>query len=76
MNVIVLGVIELAKQEKKPGESLDSVLRKFKRKVKNEGTLQELRSREYFEKPSEEKKRKKKAARQRTRQQQRAEELY
>ena len=66
----------MAKQEKKPGESIDSVLRKFKRKLKNEGTLQELRSREYFEKPSDEKKRKAKAAKQRTRQQQRADELY
>ncbi|RAP38190.1 30S ribosomal protein S21 [Candidatus Marinamargulisbacteria bacterium SCGC AAA071-K20] len=65
----------MAKQEKRPGESIDSVLRKFKRKLKNEGTLQELRSREYFEKPSEEKKRKEKAAKQRTRQQQRADEL-
>ena len=66
----------MAKQEKRPGESIDSVLRKFKRKLKNEGTLQELRSREYFEKPSEEKKRKVKAAKQRTRQQQRADELF
>ena len=62
-------------QEKKPGESIDSVLRKFKRKVKNAGILQDLRKREYFEKPSEEKKRKEKAAQRRTRQQQRAEEL-
>ena len=66
----------MAKQEKRPGESIDSVLRKFKRKLKNEGTLQELRSREYFEKPSEEKKRKVKAAKQMTRQQQRADELF
>lgn len=65
----------MAKQEKKPGESIDSVLRKFKRKLKNEGTLQELRKREYFEKPSEQKKRKHKAAVRRTRMQQRSEEL-
>ena len=65
----------MAKQEKRPGESIDSVLRKFKRKVKNEGTLQELRKREYFEKPSEEKKRRKKAAERRTRMQQMADEL-
>ncbi len=62
-------------QEKKPGESIDSVLRKFKRKVKNSGILQDLRKREYFEKPSEEKKRKEKAAKRRTKQQQQAEEL-
>ena len=61
----------MAKQEKRPGESIDSVLRKFKRKMKNEGTLQELRSREFFEKPSEKKKRLEEAAVRRTRQQQR-----
>ncbi len=65
----------MAKQEKRPGESIDSVLRKFKRKVKNEGTLLELRKREYFEKPSEEKKRRKKAAERRTKIQQVADEL-
>ncbi len=65
----------MAKQEKKPGESIDSVLRKFKRKIKNEGVLQELRKREFFEKPSEIKKRKAKAAKRRTILQQRAEEL-
>ena len=56
----------MAKQEKRPGESIDSVLKKFKRKLKNEGTLQELRKREYFEKPCETKKRKAKAAERRT----------
>ncbi len=65
----------MAKQEKKPGESIDSVLRKFKRKIKNEGILQELRKREFFEKPSELRKRKAKAAKRRTLLQQKADEL-
>jgi small subunit ribosomal protein S21 len=65
----------MAKQDKKPGESIDSVLRKFKRKIKNEGVLQELRKREFFEKPSEVRKRKAKAAKRRTLLQQRSEEL-
>ena len=65
----------MVKQEKRPGESIDSVLRKFKKKIKEEGILNELRKREYFEKPSEERKRKEKAAVRRTRQQQRADEL-
>ncbi len=65
----------MAKQEKKPGESIDSVLRKFKRKIKNEGILQELRKREYYEKPSELRKRKAKAAVRRNVNQQKAEEL-
>ena len=43
----------MTKQEKRPGESIDSVLRKFKRKIKNDGILQELRKREFFEKPSD-----------------------
>ena len=66
----------MAKQEKKPGESIDSVLRKFKRKLKDEGIINELRSREHFEKPSEEKKRKAKAAKRRTAQQQRANDIF
>ena len=61
----------MAKQERRPGENIDSLLRKFKRKMKNEGTLQELRNREFFEKPSERKKVLRKAAVRRTRQQQR-----
>ena len=65
----------MALQEKKPGESIDSVLRKFKRKMKDEGVLNELRKREYYEKPSEKKQRQAKAAEQRTRMQQRADEL-
>lgn len=62
-------------QERKPGESLESVLRKFKRKIKNEGTLKELKQREYFEKPSEVKKRRLKAAQKRTFTQQKEQEL-
>ena len=44
-------------QEKRPGESIESLLRKFKRKVKTDGVITEFKDREYFEKPSEEKKR-------------------
>ena len=33
----------MARQDKRKGESIDSLLRKFKRKIKNEGTLKELR---------------------------------
>ncbi|MFT5171191.1 MAG: small subunit ribosomal protein S21 [Candidatus Marinamargulisbacteria bacterium] len=65
----------MIKQDKKPGESIDSVLRKFKRKMKSEGVLQDLRQREFFEKPSDEKKRKQKAAVRRTVIQQKADEL-
>ena len=43
-------------QEKKDGESFEQMYKRFKRGVKREGTLQELRQREYFVKNSEEKK--------------------
>lgn len=66
----------MTRQEKRPGESIDSVLRKFKRKIKNDGILQELRKREFFEKPSDAKKRKAKAAVRRTIMQQRSEDMF
>lgn len=56
----------MAKQEKRPGESIDSVLRKFKKKVKDEGLMQELKKREYYEKPSETKKKRIRAAKRRS----------
>ena len=65
----------MATQERKPGESIDQMLRKFKRKVKSEGTLQELRNREFFEKPSDKKKKEKKVAERRTKIQQQADQL-
>ena len=64
----------MAEQERRPGESLESMLKKFKRKLKNEGTLQEFRKREYFEKPCDIRKRKAKAAVRRTKMQQRLDE--
>lgn len=65
----------MAMQEKKEGESIDSMLRKFKRKMKNEGIINDYRRNEFFEKPSDLKKRKIKAAANRTRMQQKADEL-
>ncbi|RAP33547.1 30S ribosomal protein S21 [Candidatus Marinamargulisbacteria bacterium SCGC AG-410-N11] len=65
----------MVKQEKRQGESFDNFYKKFKRKLKNEGTLQELRKREFFTKPSDIKKEKEKQARNRTRMQQKADEL-
>jgi len=65
----------MTRQDKRPGESIDSLLRKFKRKVRTDGTLQELRGREHFEKPSEKKKRTQKAAERRTYLQQKSDKL-
>lgn len=65
----------MAEQKRRQGESIDALLRRFKKQVKMDGKLQKLRQKEYFEKPSEEKKRKAKAAERRTRIQQKADEL-
>jgi len=62
-------------QEKKPGESIDSILKKFKRKVKSEGVLQAFKDREFFEKKSETKKKKARAAVRRNRIQQMEDDL-
>jgi small subunit ribosomal protein S21 len=43
------------------GESADSLIRKFNKKVQQEGILTELRRREYYEKPSVQRKKAKEA---------------
>lgn len=35
-----------------PGESVDSLIRKFNKKVQSEGILQEVKKREHYLKPS------------------------
>lgn len=40
------------------GESIESALRRFKKKIQRAGILSEAKRREFYEKPSEEKKRK------------------
>lgn len=60
----------MAETEKRPGESIDKVLRRFKRKLKDEGVIDEIKKREYYEKPSEERKRRQNAAKRRTHRQQ------
>ena len=42
--------------------SFDQLLRRFKKKVERAGTLQEVKKREYYEKPAEKRQRKKKEA--------------
>jgi small subunit ribosomal protein S21 len=48
----------------KPGEPLDSALKKFKKMLQQDGTLKAARAHEYYEKPSD-KRRKAEAARRR-----------
>ena len=47
----------------RPGEDVESMLRRFKRKMDSSGILAECRKREYFEKPSVAKRKKSEAAR-------------
>ena len=42
--------------------SFDQMLRKFKKKVERAGTLQEVKDRQYYEKPAQKKQRKRKVA--------------
>ncbi len=49
----------------KDGERIDNALRRFRKVVEKSGVLQELRKREYYEKPSVKKKRKQAASRKR-----------
>lgn len=65
----------MVSQEKRKGETIDQMLRKFKRKVKDEGVLTDFKNREFFEKGSETKKKNLKAAQRRTRLQQREDRL-
>lgn len=43
-----------------PGDTTDSLIRKFTKKVLSEGILQDLKKREYYQKPSEKRKEEKK----------------
>jgi len=45
--------------EVKKDESFESALRRFKRKIEQEGILRELRDRKHYEKPSEKRRKRK-----------------
>jgi small subunit ribosomal protein S21 len=49
----------------KEGEPIDRALRKFKNQIQDSGLLQEIRDREFYEKPTTSRKRKKSAAKNR-----------
>ena len=48
------------------GESFESLLKRFSKKVQQEGVLSEVRRREHFEKPSVKRKRKEAAKKRKT----------
>lgn len=49
----------------RPNESLEDALRRFRRKVRKSGLLQQIRRRGQYEKPSERRRRKERLARKR-----------
>jgi small subunit ribosomal protein S21 len=55
--------------------NVEKALRKFKKKIQESGLLEDLRSRETYEKPTTERKRKKGAAKARWRKQLRSQQL-
>ena len=57
------------------GENVNQMLRRFKRKMEEAGTLDTLRSKETYEKPTTKRKRKKGAAKARLRKQIRSQQL-
>ena len=50
-----------------PGDTSDSLIRKFTRKVLSEGILQDLKKREFYQKPAEVRKEQKKELKRRLR---------
>jgi len=65
----------LAKVEVRKEESIDKALRKFKSKIRKEGILEEMKRREFYEKPSQKRRREKAQARKRELRRQRESEL-
>jgi small subunit ribosomal protein S21 len=59
----------------KDNENINQALRRFKRKIDDAGILEDLKKKEFFEKPTTERKRKKGAAKSRWRKQLRDQQL-
>lgn len=59
----------------KDNENINQALRRFKKKIEEAGTLETLRKKEFYEKPTTERKRKKGAAKARWRKQLRTQQL-
>jgi small subunit ribosomal protein S21 len=55
----------MAEVEVQPGESIESALKRFKKKIQKAGILSEIKRREYYMKPSVKRKRKSESARKR-----------
>lgn len=57
----------MAQVEVHDGESIESALKRFKKKIQKAGILSEIKRREHYMKPSVKRKRKSEAARKRSR---------
>ena len=55
----------MPKIEIRKGEELDKALRKFKMKLRQEGVLDEIKKREYYQKPSQRRRKAEEEARRR-----------
>jgi small subunit ribosomal protein S21 len=55
----------MPKVEVKKGEELEKALRRFKTKLRHEGILEEMKKREFYEKPSQRRRKELEAARRR-----------
>ena len=51
-------MVKMPEIQYRKDESFESMLRRFKRKVEQEGILREVRDRKHYEKPSERKRKK------------------
>jgi small subunit ribosomal protein S21 len=58
-------IILSSEVEVKKDESFESALRRFKKKIEQEGILREVRDRKHYEKPSERKRKKAKEGKRR-----------
>jgi len=56
-------MIKMPQIEIKKDESFESALRRFKKKIEQEGILREVRDRKHYEKPSERKRKRMKSRR-------------
>lgn len=64
----------MPKIEIRKDESIDKALRKFKSKLRREGVIEEMRKREFYEKPSQRRRKEKAKAKRRERQRRMREE--
>lgn len=55
----------MTRVEVRKGEELEKALRKFKTKIRREGVIDEIKKREFYEKPSQRRRKRKEAARRR-----------